>query len=107
MSTLVRKINIRKIKIILSVSIVLLLLYYVYLINTATINAAIAEKNQNKIEDLQSEISELEFDFIEINKNLNEEDLLTFNLNQNINLHKGVVYVRYNENTRLTFNAQE
>jgi hypothetical protein len=84
---------------------VLTVMSYVYLVNAATFNTAKAQTFSEKVGILQSEISDLEFSYIEKTKSISIADAANYALVPNQKEAKKVLVARDNT-TKLTLNVQ-
>jgi hypothetical protein len=84
---------------------VLTVLSYVYLVNSATFNTAKAQTLSEQVAVLQSQISDLEFSYIDKTKSISEGDAVAFSLVPNKKESKKILVARDNS-TKLTLNIQ-
>lgn len=86
----------------LFVAIFFLFVLYLYFVNSAAFNAAAQERVASEIYDLQVELSELEFDFIEENKEIKKEMAGDFNLI--VSPDSDIAFVRRDQAAKLSLN---
>lgn len=72
MRTLINRINQEVVIKVLLLALVFSVCAYLYFVNATTFSAAAYENMNDDILELQSEISELELAYIEVNRNINE-----------------------------------
>lgn len=84
---------------------VLTVMSYVYLVNAATFNTAKAQNFSEEVGILQSEISDLEYSYIEKTKSISIADAGNYSLVPNQKEAKKVLVSRDNT-TKLTLNVQ-
>lgn len=76
---------------------------YIYFINATTLNAAKTESLSDDISELRSEISRLEFKYIEVTKNINIDQAAEYELS-NILDDESKIFAKINNSNRFTFN---
>ena len=87
---------------LLFIAILAVVFSYVYMINTISFNAASRERISNLISVRQSEISDLETEFLMESRKIDRAIARNFGLVKSV--EKEAIVVVRNNNTRLTFN---
>ena len=82
---------------------VALIFTYIYFINATTLNAAKTEDLDDDISQIRSEISQLEFRYIEVTKSISIDQAEEFELS-NILDEENKIFAKINNSNRLTLN---
>jgi len=104
MNTVNKKININQIQLvkILAALVVLLMLTYLYFVNSTAFAAASYESFTDKITEAQSEIGELELAYIEKNRSIDRSMATKFGLIETSD--SNIAFAKRAGGTKLTFN---